>query len=539
VRGALFPRSFALLLTLASCGRFSRIPVEFQTELAGSALLAPDRRAAAGEFTGEGGVEFTLEPPLSVPPLMSLELEYRTGNAAASADLPEAEFALSYGASGTSGAGFSFALPDSSGAGTPIRYAAPLEGDTLGALRISVSGGGTLELSSLGLVPRWYGVEREGRILSPFVFSGAPGTVGIEVPADFAFPGGADLEIRAGGTVRWSAGDSVYERSSGGDFVVPGGVFSAPLLRVLVEGGDLAGVRLVPARSRPFPSPIPLDPALILDYPPPSWRREDYEVFRWDVFPSLLIFDTADYAVQDRLFKRLAFFVEKAGYRGRLAEDGEIADQHGWNAHDYRARDLARFFEAARLADFPLLREERELEAILLDSGIILNEEGRFAPGEGGLISISRESPSYLRGLFMAHEGFHGIFFIDGDFREFSRRRWEGLSPVARRFILSYFDYQHYDTGDEYLVINEFMAHVLQQPVSRAGRYFGETLASRIDASPWRRTVLPEKDEEEGVWPVLAEAFLAEAVAFDAYVAGRWNLGAGRVHRIAVTRSRE
>jgi hypothetical protein len=273
---------------------------------------------------------------------------------------------------------------------------------------------------------------------------------------------------------------------------------------------------------------------LILEYPQSAWRRGDYEVFRWDRFPSLLIFDTADYAVQDRLLKRLAFFVEKAGWRGRLAGDHEIADQHGWNAHDYRALDLARFFEAARLEDFPLLPEERELESILLEARIIRREGGGIAAGEGGIISISRESEGYLRSLFTVHEGFHGIFFIDEEFREFSRRRWDGLDPAARRFILSYFDYQHYDIKDEYLVVNEFMAHVLQQPVSRAARYFGETLASRLDASSWRRAVLPEKDEAAGAWPALAEAFLAEARAFDAYAAGRWGLGAGRVSPLRV-----
>jgi hypothetical protein len=46
--------------------------------------------------------------------------------------------------------------------------------------------------------------------------------------------------------------------------------------------------------------------------------------------------------------------------------------------------------------------------------------------------------------------------------------------------------------------------------------------------------VLPEKDESTGTWPALAEAFIAEARAFDAYVAGRWGLGAGRVYRIRV-----
>ncbi|MDR2176621.1 MAG: hypothetical protein LBP20_01085 [Treponema sp.] len=528
-----FPWIAAPLLILGSCGGFSRIQAEFQTELAGSVLYAPNKRTAAGllEFSGGKAVEFFPEPPLSIPSLVSLELEYGPA-----ADRPAGEFVLSYADSGAAaGETGLFVLPEFR---DPVRYAVPLEGYTLGTLKIGALGGAeaVLELKSLALIPRWYGVERDGRGLrmSPFVSVEEPGAVGVDVPENFAFPGGADLEIRAGGKVRWTIGNLRFEKPSGGDIVIPGGVFPGPAYRVLVEGEDIRGVRLVPAQYRPFPEPISLDPAVILNYPPASWRRRDYEVFRWDVFPSLLIFDTADYAVQDRLFKRLAFFVEKAGYRGRLAEDREIAGQHGWNAHDYRAQDLARFFQAARLAEFPLLAEERELEALLFDSGIIREEEDRIVAGEGGIISISRESAPYLRSLFMAHEGFHGVFFIDEEFREFSRRRWEGLSPAARRFILSYFDYQHYDTSDEYLVVNEFMAHVLQQPVSRAARYFGETLAARIDTSPWRRAVLPEKDEASGTWPVLAETFRLEAAAFDAYVAGRWGLEAGRVHRIGV-----
>jgi hypothetical protein len=418
-------------------------------------------------------------------------------------------------------------------AGISITAAAPEE--SLPALRKS---GLVLELKSLELVPRWYGVDRSGGglNLSPFVYASPGGGVGLDLPREFAFPAG-DLVIRSGAAVRTAAGSLRLEvPPADGEFTVLSRLFPSPLRRFVVEGEDLESVRLVSGLPLPFPEPIPLDPALILDYPQTSWRRADYEVFRWESFPSLLIIDTADYAVQDRLFKRLAFFVEKAGYRGRLAGDEELEDQHGWNAHDYRARDLARFFEAARLVQFPLLPEERELESLLLAARIIRREGDRFAPGEGGIISISRESAGYLRGLFMAHEGFHGIFFIDEDFQEFSRRRWEGLDPRAKRFILSYFDYQHYDIEDEYLVVNEFMAHVLQQPVSRAGRYFGETLASRLEASPWRRAVLPEKDEAAGVWPLLASAFLAEARAFDAYAAERWGLGAGRVYRIRVRR---
>ena len=287
--------------------------------------------------------------------------------------------------------------------------------------------------------------------------------------------------------------------------------------------------------------PIPADPAFILSYPVASWRNSRYEVFSWDAFPEILIFDTASYAVQDKLFKRLAFYVEKAGFRGRLASDAEIAGLHGWNAHDYRAEDLASFFEAARKSNFPLLVEERELESILLSNGIIKrNSSMQIVPGRGAIVSISRESDRVdrtLRSRFMVHECFHGLYFIDEDFRNFSRQRWEAFPPAAKKFLLSFFEFQAYDTKDTNLVINEFMAHLLQQPVSQAAWYFGEYQPNRmISASPWRRASLPEKESVSAdgriSWPDIAAAFTAEGEAFSRYVNQRWTLAAGRVWRL-------
>jgi hypothetical protein len=541
-----------VLIFCACSANSTRRIAEFQTELLGSALYGLNRSAAGGvlDFTKINGdprrgvLEFSLDPPLPILPPGSLVVEYAVRG------MPppftgRVDLVLR-------GSGPSCVLPWDTGGGA-IRYAAPLAGTVLEAVSITVvydsrdrelirllNGSSlALEIRSLDIVPQWYGYKHDSRglILSPFVALSEEGGISIDVPADFIFPQGADLVVRAGGIIRCITGDLLIEGiPADGELFLPSGVFSPGPLRILVEADDMESAQLVPARPRPFPEPIPLDPGIILEYPRSSWRQGEYELFRWERFPSLLIFDTADYAVQDRLLKRLAFFIEKAGYRGRLARDEEIADQHGWNAHDYRARDLARFFEEARLADFPLILEERELEAILLSNGIIRRDGERIVAGQGGIISISRESTPYLRDLFMAHEGFHGIFFVDEDFRDFSRRRWEALSPAARRFILSYFDYQHYDIQDEYLMVNEFMAHVLQQPVSQAARYFGETLASRIDTSPWRRTTLPEKDEEAGTWPELAIAFLREAEAFNAYVNERWGLGAGRVYNTHANR---
>jgi hypothetical protein len=135
----------------------------------------------------------------------------------------------------------------------------------------------------------------------------------------------------------------------------------------------------------------------------------------------------------------------------------------------------------------------------------------------------------------MVHEGFHGIYFIDEDFRAFTASRWKNLAPVPKRFIRSYFEYLNYDSSDAYLMENEFMAYCLQQGVSQAPRYFGETLARIIADHPWRNTVLPPKDEASDAWPEIAEAFRAEAAAFSAYVNHRWGLAAGRVSRVRVS----
>jgi hypothetical protein len=281
------------------------------------------------------------------------------------------------------------------------------------------------------------------------------------------------------------------------------------------------------------PEPITADPGFILAYPQDKWRDENFEIFRWESFPEILIFDTASYEAQDKLFKRLAFFAEKKGFKGTLARDEEIAGLHGWNAHDYSADTLARFFNRASVSAFPLGDWELALREILVNSNIIKNDGNDFTAGSGAVISISRESPEYLRLTFMTHEAYHGIFFIDAAFREFCRQRWEGLDRTARRFILSYFDFQQYDVSDSYLVLNEFMAHCLQQGVSASGRYFGENLANRMfEKSPWRRAAFPPKDEESGNWPGIAESFKRETAAFSEYAASRWGLAAGRVWRV-------
>jgi hypothetical protein len=600
LRPALIPLFFLCpFLSVLSCAYKGE--ANFPVSGTGGVLYGTSKAASSGILhAGANGVwakreklEYRFEPPLAVPPLCSLELEYgfsaNEGGERNPAEHIRDEFKENYQlvlrVSGDAWVlpwdasfigPFAGAAGEGPAASPAFHYAVPLPGgiiENFSIEMIPVSSDAKKpprldwELRGLRLVAQWYGLVREesgGFYATPFVYCLPEGGLGLDIPSRFRMAEGADLSAASGahlsGGIAAELGGRRFEARAGlSELVIRRGNLPAESYPVKVElpgigesdggaggidggvtgGGSVAAapafaVTLRPSEMPEFPSPIPADPGLILAYPQENWRNRGYEVFRWESFPSLLVFDTADYAVQDRLLKRLAFFTEKAGYRGRLATDAEIADQHGWNAHDYRSEDLARFFGLARSVDFPLLPEERELERILLDAGIIRSSGGGMASGEGGIISISRESPDYLRTLFMVHEGFHGLFFIDADFRDYSRRRWGQFDPAVKRFILSYFDYQHYDIKDEYLVINEFMAHCLQQSASQAPRYFGETLASRIDDSPWRRTVLPKKDEASGSWPAIASAFRLEAAAFSDYVNRRWGLSAGRVRQITV-----
>ncbi|HDQ14266.1 MAG TPA: hypothetical protein ENN41_05580 [Sediminispirochaeta sp.] len=238
------------------------------------------------------------------------------------------------------------------------------------------------------------------------------------------------------------------------------------------------GVRSLFAARRP--EPIPADPGIILDYPRQLWRRGDWELFSWNIFPSILFFDFRDYQVQANFLKRLAFFVEKKGSAGELLPNEVIADRHGWNAHDYRAGDLARFFELARRSGFRLNQEEYLLREILLDQGIIKMRGESYQAGEGGILSLSQESSERLRYLFMIHEAYHGLFFASAEYRLEVERLWRALEEDEREFWRVFLDWRSYNTEDEYLLMNEFQAYLMQQDLSYVETYFKDYTIPRF-----------------------------------------------------------
>ena len=351
----------------------------------------------------------------------------------------------------------------------------------------------------------------------------------------------ADAEHNAAPVRLTVGGERLTIRPSGDCVVIPCAALKSPFAQVSIDENEVkVAALLVRATDESLLSfkdgtrfvtkPIPCDPGLIMAWNRDNWRGNEYELFVWDRFKGVLYFDTLDYAVQDDFFRRLAFFVEKAGYRGKLLSDSELAGKHGYNAHDYRAESLADFFETARKTRFPLNQKERLLADILLANGVLkLNADGSIGAGQGAVISISQESSLALRYQFVAHEGWHGIFFIDDDFRNAVASIYYTLDRQTLAYLRRYFQVTpslNYDVDDDYLMKNEFMAYMLQKPVSEVGPYF---------VAMARRSHSQAKAKELADYIISTDAagFVSAATMLEEYVSARWNLSAGRVWLIS------
>ncbi len=223
---------------------------------------------------------------------------------------------------------------------------------------------------------------------------------------------------------------------------------------------------------------IPADPGTIIDYNPSNWRNREFEVFSWNLFPGILIMDTASYAIQSKFFKRLAFFTEKTGFVGRIVSEKLIEKRHGYNAHDYRAANIAKFFNLAVSEGVNLNPYEKLLKEILVINGILKESEaGRVAvgnfPGGGGIISFSRSSSDFLRHLLLTHESYHGVFFSVPEYRKKCFDFWDSLSPIEKDFWVLFLEWKGYNVRrDRYLLVNEMQAYIFQQERERISPYY-------------------------------------------------------------------
>ena len=323
--------------------------------------------------------------------------------------------------------------------------------------------------------------------------------------------------------------------TSAREVVIPSAAMKAPFSRIeLMSNKECVSsviLRATHIAEKEVVSAVRTDPGLILKYKPSYWRTLDYEVFKWDRYPEILFFDTRNYAVQDNFFRRLAYFVEKQGYKGRLVSNEELEGKHGYNAHDYSAESMARFFNKAAETGFVLNKEELLLKKILIKNGLLeLEADGLMVKAnKGGIASISQESDDYLRATLLAHEGWHTIFFRDEEFRNFVSAVYYTMDPTSLDFLIDYFKSQPtlgYDVNDDYLMHNEFMAYIMQQRLSEVANYFVH-LANRGSVMKYTPELAAYIKQTEG------KGFEDAAIALNDYVFDKYGIVCGNIALIS------
>ena len=295
---------------------------------------------------------------------------------------------------------------------------------------------------------------------------------------------------------------------------------SSFILRATYNQPNSEGQVLIPVRT---------DPGLILNYNKSAWRTLDYEIFEWDRFERILFFDTRNYNIQDNFFKRMAYFVEKEGYKGTLLTNEQLQGKHGYNAHDYSAASMANFFNKALQENFTLNKEEEILKRILLENDLIEFDGTVFIPNEGGIVSISQESAPYLRSTFLAHEGWHTLFFKDEEFRNFTSAVYYTMDQTSIQFLKDYFKSQPglgYDQNDDYLMHNEFMAYIMQQNIKEVSKYFVH-LANRGSVIKYTPKLAAYVRKTEG------KTFEDAALALNDFVFDKYQIIGGNVTLIS------
>lgn len=325
-------------------------------------------------------------------------------------------------------------------------------------------------------------------------------------------------------------GEKLYVKSvvQANKLTVPTGALKTPFSRLEVVKNPeciksiiVRSVKLEPEKA------VKTDPGLILKYKPANWRNVDFEVFEWDRYPGILFFDTRNYTVQEKLFSRLAFFVEKEGFKGTLLTNEDLEGKHGYNAHDYSAASMADFFNKAAKQNFQLNTEEEQLKKILIANGLfVLNEDGKtVTPKDGGIVSISQESADWLRTNLLAHEGWHTIFFEDEEFRNFVAAVYYTMDTTSLDFLIDYFKSQPglgYDVNDEYLMHNEMMAYIMQQRLPEVKNYFIH-LANRGSVMKYTPQLAAYVRKNE------AQGFEDAAIALNEFVFDKFGIVCGNI----------
>lgn len=204
--------------------------------------------------------------------------------------------------------------------------------------------------------------------------------------------------------------------------------------------------------------------------------------------PRIFIADFPGLDSQAAALNRVAALVEKAGApRDRVLGDAELAAAIArtgetpatyYYGHNYRGRDIERFFALAARDGIALTAEEAWLGAQIARIRALVPQGEEFA-----LISVpgvESRVDEVMRGAILHHELGHGHFFTTPAFAAQVARVWRDVFTEAERArFRAFLVREGYDPSQEEVMMNEAMAYLVFTPDAR---FFSPAHAGLDDA---------------------------------------------------------
>jgi hypothetical protein len=191
---------------------------------------------------------------------------------------------------------------------------------------------------------------------------------------------------------------------------------------------------------------------------------------------AIFVLDFPSLEEQGAALNRVAALVEKAGLpRDRVLTPAEMAAAIAragdtpatyYYGHNYRGAELERFFALAARDGLALSPDEAWVEAqFRLARGLL--------PRDREIAVISMAAPGPLmdeaaRASVLRHELSHGFFATRPAYAEHIRRVWrEGFTEAEREAFRQFLAREHYDRGNEEVMLDEAQAYLLHTPDPR------------------------------------------------------------------------
>ncbi|OYY05702.1 MAG: hypothetical protein B7Y73_00885 [Acidocella sp. 35-58-6] len=197
----------------------------------------------------------------------------------------------------------------------------------------------------------------------------------------------------------------------------------------------------------------------------------DTKVSHFAADPEIVVIDFPNLTIQGLTLDRVAALIEKAHLpRNQVLDDVDLREaiydcgdtiESYYYGHDYKAADLARFFQLAAQQNITLNAHELWLKQLL-------NQLGWLDPGAvGALITLPAAVPPVtesMRAVILHHEISHGAFYTVPAYEAYAESFWNSLTDVDRAAFISFLSTEGYDTNNTNLMLNEAQAYLVFTP---------------------------------------------------------------------------